>query len=263
MRRPGPARDSAGAIGTAELDALFSGRLTLLQPPRGYRVNVDTLLLAGFATAGRPRARRVVDLGAGVGALGLAYAFLGSVGHIDLVERDPALARLSAENLARAGATGESHVADLEGEGLPRLLRGTADVVLSNPPFFPREAGTAAGGAKSGARSGPLAPFLRAAEAALGRRAYAFFAYPAPALPSLLAAASATSLVAKRLRFVHAFVGLPARLALIELRRAKPGGLVVEAPLIEWAAPKLRSPEVAALLSGDTGSSVTRRAADR
>src|SRR3954467_213209 len=114
MRRPGPARDSAGAIGTAELDALFSGRLTLLQPRRGYRVNVDTLLLAAFATVGRPRARRVVDLGAGVGALGLAYAFLGSAGRLDLVERDPVLARLSAENLARAGATGESHLVDLE-----------------------------------------------------------------------------------------------------------------------------------------------------
>jgi tRNA1(Val) A37 N6-methylase TrmN6 len=259
MRRPGPARDSAGASGTAEADALFAGRLTLLQPRRGYRVNVDTLLLAGFATVARPRARRVVDLGAGVGALGLAYAFLGSAGRLDLVERDPVLARLSAENLVRAGATGESHLVDLERDGLPPALRGAADVVLSNPPFFPPEAGTAANGAKRGARSGPLSPFLRASEAALGRRAYAFFAYPAPALPGLLAAASATSLVAKRLRFVHAFATGPARLVLVELRRAKPGGLVVEAPLIEWAAPRIRSPEVAALLAGDA----TRRAADR
>jgi tRNA1(Val) A37 N6-methylase TrmN6 len=244
-------------------DSLFSGRLALAQPRRGYRVNVDTLLLARFATMGRPRARRVVDLGAGVGALGLAYAFLGSAGRIDLVERDPALARLSTENLARAGATGEAHVADLGDEGLPRLLRGTADVVLSNPPFFPPEAGTVAREAKKGARFGPLAPFLRAAEAALGRRAYAFFVYPAPALPSLLAAASAAGLVAKRVRFVHAFVASPARLALVELRRAKPGGLVVEAPLVEWAAPKVRSPEVAGLLSGELAGSATRRATDR
>jgi tRNA1(Val) A37 N6-methylase TrmN6 len=79
----------------------------------------------------------------------------------------------------------------------------------------------------------------------------------------LLAAAGATSLVAKRVRFVHAFVTLPARLALVELRRAKPGGLVVEAPLIEWVAPNLRSPELAALISGDVAGGVTRRASDR
>jgi tRNA1(Val) A37 N6-methylase TrmN6 len=245
-------------VGAAETDTLFSGRLALLQPRRGYRVNVDTLLLADFAAMRRPRARRVVDLGAGVGALGLAYAFLGSAGRIDLVERDPVLARLSAENLVRAGAAGESYTTDLESEGLPRSLRGVADVVVANPPFFPEQAGTLANQAKRGARSGPLAPFLRAAEAALGGRAYAFFAYPAPALPDLLAAATEGSLVAKCIRFVHAFVDAPARLVLVELRRAKPGGLVVEPPLIEWAAPKVRSPEVAALIAGRP----TRRAVD-
>jgi tRNA1(Val) A37 N6-methylase TrmN6 len=74
--------------------------------------------------------------------------------------------------------------------------------------------------------------------------------YPAPALPELLAAAAASNLVAKRLRFVQAFVTSPARLALVELRRAKPRGLVVEPPLVEWNAPSVRSAEVAALVAG-------------
>src|SRR6476619_6519009 len=114
MRRPSPARDSAGGSEHGE-GTLFGGRLILVQPRRGYRVNVDTLLLAQFAAQGRPKARRVVDLGAGVGEL----------------------ARLSAQNLARAGLAGAPHVVDLEHGGLPAALRGAADVVLSNPPFFP------------------------------------------------------------------------------------------------------------------------------
>jgi tRNA1(Val) A37 N6-methylase TrmN6 len=259
MRRPGTVRDSP-ALGTewAATDTLFAGRLTLVQPRRGYRVNVDTLLLARFAAGCRPKARRVVDLGAGVGALGLAYAFLGSAGRVDLVERDRALSRLGEQNLSRAAQDGTSHLADLE-RGLPDLLRGAADVVLSNPPFFPEHAGTLAGPARRAARMGPLEPFLRAAEAALGRRAYAYFAYPAPALPALLEAATLARLVPKRLRFVHAFAASPARLSLVEFRRAKPGGLVVDPPLIEWSAPKVRSPEVLAIVAGE---SFTRRAND-
>jgi tRNA1(Val) A37 N6-methylase TrmN6 len=211
-------------------------------------VNVDTLLLAQFAVLGRPKARRVVDLGAGVGALGLAYGFLGAAARLDLVERDPALARLSEQNLSRAGFAGAAHLADLEHDGLPPPLRGTADVVLANPPFFPESAGTTARPAKRGARSGPLGPFVVAAAAALGRRGYAYFAYPAPALAALFEAARSAKLVAKRLRFVHAFASSPARLALVELRRAKPGGLVVAPPLVEWMGKEVRSPEVRALV---------------
>jgi tRNA1(Val) A37 N6-methylase TrmN6 len=213
-------------------------------------VNVDTLLLALFAARGRPKARRVVDLGAGVGALSLAYGFLAVATRLDLVERDTELARLSGQNLVRAGFAGAPHIADLEGGGLPPALRGAADVVLSNPPFFPEAAGTAAQASKRIARSGPLAPFIVAAAAALGPRGYAFFAYPAPALAELLQGARSAQLVAKRLRFVHAFTDSPARLALIELRRAKPGGLVVEPPLVEWTGRSVRSPELAALVNG-------------
>ncbi|HVW28509.1 MAG TPA: methyltransferase [Polyangiaceae bacterium] len=257
MRRPSPARDSASGTEPAE-GTLFGGRLTLFQPRSGYRVNVDTLLLAHFAATGRPQARRVVDLGAGVGALALSYGYLGAAARLDLVERDPELARLSARNLSHASAAGAPHVADLARDGLPRALRGAADVVLSNPPFFPETRGTAAQASKRGARTGPLAPFLEAAATALGRRGYAYFAYPAPALAELLDAARAAQLVAKRLRFVHAFATSAARLALVELRRAKPGGLVVEPPLVEWTARSVRSPEVQALVDG----APTRRAGD-
>ncbi|HEX4336531.1 MAG TPA: methyltransferase [Polyangiaceae bacterium] len=256
MRRPSPARDSAGASDAAA-DAFFGGRLTLFQPRKGYRVNVDTLLLAEFAALARPKARCVVDLGAGVGALALAYAFLGSAERLELVEREAALAGLATRNLEGAGSLGTVSVADLAVDGLPASLRGVADVVLSNPPFYAEETGTVASAAKRGARNGTLGPFLVAAAAALGRRGYAFFVYPAPALPELLDAAGRAALVAKRLRFVHAFAASPARLALVELRRAKPRGLVVEPPLVEWTSKGVRSPALVELVGA-----TTRRAID-
>jgi tRNA1(Val) A37 N6-methylase TrmN6 len=211
---------------------------------------VDTLLLAAFAASCRPGARRVVDLGSGVGALGLAYAFLASARHIDFVEHDESLVELSRRNLAEARLPGRAQLVDLVVDGLPRDLVGCSDLVLSNPPFY--EVGTArpSRSATDGARRGPLLPFLRAASAALGRRASACFAYPAAALAEFFARASEVKLIAKRLRLVHAYATSNARLALVEVRRAKPGGLVVEPPLVEWAARGVRSSELDALVSG-------------
>ena len=85
-------------------------------------------------------------------------------------------------------------------------------------------------------------PFLQAAAALLARKTgRALFSYPAPQLAELLGRAEQVGLVAKRLRLVHAREDKPARLALVELRAARPGGLVVEPPLIEWLG-RRRSP---------------------
>lgn len=256
MRRPTRAHDSTAPESRTPtaVDSLFGGKLEITQPSRGYRVNVDTLILAHFAARVCPRARRAVDLGAGVGALTLAYAQFGALGEADLVEREEPLAALAGTNCQKAGVSARVHALDLESHGLPRPLRGTADLVLSNPPYFAAGAGrTSTSGTRERARRGPLEPFLRAANVALGRRAHAFFSYPAQALPELLAAAGRASLVPKRIRLVHAFESSPARLVLVELRRAKPGGLVIEPPLFEWASRGVRSEELVAITEGKRG----------
>jgi tRNA1Val (adenine37-N6)-methyltransferase len=259
MRRPDEALDSSSVEGTpspspaVSQDALFSGQVTLFQPARGYKVTVDTLLLADFAARCRPEASHVVDLGAGVGALGLAYAHFAKVTRTSLVEREPSLAALAERNLAAARLPGAVHVADLS-RGLPPGLEGTASVVLANPPFFALSRREEASTLRRRARAGSLAPFLRAAEAAMGRRAYAFFVYPAPALTEVLDAARAAHVVPKRMRLVHAFAASPARIVLLELRRAKAGGLVIEPPLIEWEAKGERTEEVSRIVRGEPGA---------
>lgn len=263
MRRRHPSHDSIPeTAGGAVQDALFGGTLTVWQPARGYRVNIDTLLLAAFAAAHRQKAHRVVDLGAGVGALGLCYARLAKATHVDLVDRDAALLELARRNAAEARMAATTHDADLSRDGLPSVLVGQADLVLSNPPFFEDAARSRTAG--DAARRGPLQPFLRAANGALGRRGAACFVYPAPALAEFFAQASALRLVPKRLRLVHAYANSRARLALVELRRAKPGGLVVEPPVVEWAARGVRSPEVESIVFGKPRATASAlRAGDR
>ncbi len=64
----------------------------------------------------------------------------------------------------------------------------------------------------------------------------------------------------KRLRFVHATGDRPARVALVELRLARPGGLDVEPPLVEWSTPGVRGDEVSDVLAGRFGVAAGRDA---
>jgi tRNA1Val (adenine37-N6)-methyltransferase len=227
-------------------DTLLGGSLRLRQPKSGYRVNVDSLLLVAFA--GQRRVERLLDLGAGVGALGLLALHQGLAKRALLVETDPQLAILAQENLERGGFAGQALQLDLAHE---RLRESGVPLVLCNPPYYPAHSHRPAQSpAKAGARSGEVEPFLAAAAACLARKTgRALFCYPAPQLPELLAGAARQQLVPKRLRLVHARANEPARLALVELRVARPGGLVVEPPLYEWHGRK-RSPELLALSAG-------------
>ena len=149
-------------------------------------------------------------------------------------------------------------------QGLPSELRQSADLVVSNPPFFdPTQARPSREPAKSSARFGDLRPFLDAAAAAVsGPRTRVAFVYPARELSRFLAAAEGVRLVAKRLRLVHANASSTARVALVELRRAKAGGLEVLPPLFEWISNGVRAPELTRVIAGE-GFSVGSTASDR
>src|SRR6185312_4742136 len=77
-------------------DRILGGKLRIRQPLRGHRVGHDAILLAA-ATAARP-GELAVDLGAGVGAGGLALAERVPGLKLALVEIDPGLCALAAEN---------------------------------------------------------------------------------------------------------------------------------------------------------------------
>jgi tRNA1Val (adenine37-N6)-methyltransferase len=239
-------------------DALFDGRIKLFQPApgSGYRANADALLLAAFAGQSR-RVRSAVDLGSGVGAVGLALFHLGIAERVDFIDRDPSLAALCRRNLVANGfeSRGSVIVADLERSLrviAPRLAHA-ANLVVANPPYvaITRDGRARTEGqtvARQRARHGDLAPFMRAAAQALGRRGRVCFIYPAHALLELTVLARTVRLEPKRLRFVHGKVDRPARVALIELAFAKAGGLVVETPLIETGSDGRPMPEITRLM---------------
>src|SRR3979409_820830 len=92
-------------------DAFLGGQLRLRQLKSGHRAGHDAMLLAA-ATPARS-GDRVVDLGAGVGAAGLAVA-RGVAGiELVLVEIDAVLAALARGNAASNGMLAQTMVLDV------------------------------------------------------------------------------------------------------------------------------------------------------
>ena len=118
-------------------DAILGGRLILRQPRRGHRFGHDAILLA--AATGARAGDIAVDLGAGVGAAGLALAHRVPKLKVMLVEVDARLADLARENAARNALADRVRVAVLDvnasAQDFARLGLQHAQHVLMNPPF--------------------------------------------------------------------------------------------------------------------------------
>lgn len=118
------------------LDRL-AGDWWIYQLRRGHRYATDDLLVAWRALRARPEALRVLDLGAGVGSVGL-LTLLGLCQEARLVsvEAQAQSAALLQRTVAHNGLGGRVtvHEADLRE---PDAFLGSYDLVVANPPFLP------------------------------------------------------------------------------------------------------------------------------
>ena len=117
---------------------------TLSWPEGVFPLGSDALALGEFATV--RRGWRVCDLGTGSGALLLLLARRAPDLALSAVERDPLAAQTARDNLAQNDLTGTVVAGDLRDRLLPA---GQFDLVVSNPPYFPVNAGGSGGPERS------------------------------------------------------------------------------------------------------------------
>ena len=247
-----PMNDTAAAFSD---DAFLGGRLRLRQPRSGHRAGHDAMLLAA-ATAGRPGGR-VVDLGAGVGAAGLALARrVGGIA-LTMVEIDPDLAALARYNAAANTIPADVAVLDVTAGPAAFAAAGlgpdSVDVVLTNPPFNDgarhRASPDAARAAAHMAQPATLEAWVHAARRVLKPGGLLTMIWRADGLAEVLAALS-RGFGSVAVQPVH---GEPGRSAIRILVRAVKGG---RAPTQILTAVMLNdkngvpSPEAAAVLTG-------------
>lgn len=115
------------------VDALLNRRIALEQPKKGFRVAVDTLLLAAAMDA--RTGERVLDLGCGVGGAMLALAVRVQGLTVNGLEIQPEIADLACANIKRNRLEDRMEVFTGDVTHLPGPVLFAYDHVMMNPPF--------------------------------------------------------------------------------------------------------------------------------
>lgn len=121
------------------LDAL-TGRWSILQRKRGHRHSTDDVLTAWYALEHGPAVDVALDLGTGIGTVGLLTLHgLGSAAELHCVEAQEVSYELLLENIALNGLTGRVH--PVHGDLREVRLERTFDLITGSPPYFDVAAG--------------------------------------------------------------------------------------------------------------------------
>ncbi len=208
------------------------GALKLRQDDSLPLLGTDSLLLSRFATV--HRRFRVLDLGCGVGVLGILLAARAEELTLDGVELDPQAAALARRNLEENHLRGTIVTGDLRERRV--FSQGHYDLIVSNPPYFPTGVGPAASRRSAQARSEgscTLEELCAAAAPRLKTGGRFALVHRSERLTDLLCALRSQQLEPKRMRLVQARPDKPPKLVLVEaVRQGKPGGLRVECEVL-------------------------------
>lgn len=113
-------------------DHIFCRSVELTQPQDGYRFGSDAVLLAASINT---KQGRLLDMGAGVGAVGLGAGWRHPELQITAVEKDPFLVQLLLYNIQQNHMDGRIRALAGDVSALPVLLHNSFDHVVANPPF--------------------------------------------------------------------------------------------------------------------------------
>jgi tRNA1(Val) A37 N6-methylase TrmN6 len=113
---------------------LLNGRVRCLQPEIGYRIAIDTVLMAAAVPA--RAGDRVLDVGSGAGAAGFCVAARVNRVQVTGIEIQPEFSELARRNADLNGMADQFQIVDGDIALAPDTVKPDGyDHVLSNPPF--------------------------------------------------------------------------------------------------------------------------------
>jgi tRNA1(Val) A37 N6-methylase TrmN6 len=125
-------------VAAAETLDAISGHFRIFQLRAGHRFSTDDVLTAWYGTSWAPCARRLLDLGSGIGSVGMIAAWRLPGARCVTVEAQEESVRLARKSAEYNGLTDRCDIrlGDFR-DG--RTLRGDErfDLVLGSPPYFP------------------------------------------------------------------------------------------------------------------------------
>jgi tRNA1(Val) A37 N6-methylase TrmN6 len=119
------------------LDAI-SGHFRLFQLRAGHRFSTDDVLTAWYGTTWVPCARRVLDLGSGIGSVGMIAAWRLQGARFVTIEAQDDSVRLARRSAAYNGLDDRYEIRHADFRDSQALGAGERfDLILGSPPYFP------------------------------------------------------------------------------------------------------------------------------
>jgi tRNA1Val (adenine37-N6)-methyltransferase len=123
------------------LDAI-SGHFRLFQLRDGHRFSTDDVLTAWYGTTWAPSAARVLDLGSGIGSVGMIAAWRLPGARFVTIEVQEQSVRLAAKSAAYNGLDQRYDIRLADFRSPDAFASGEQfDLVLGSPPYFPPGSG--------------------------------------------------------------------------------------------------------------------------
>ena len=119
------------------LDAI-SGHFRLFQLRKGHRFSTDDVLTAWYGTSWAPSARTVLDLGSGIGSVGMIAAWRLPDARFVTIEAQDDSVRLARKSAEYNGLNERYEIRHADFRS-PDALRSDErfDLILGSPPYFP------------------------------------------------------------------------------------------------------------------------------
>jgi tRNA1(Val) A37 N6-methylase TrmN6 len=144
--KPGPIPPGATGGGPEPepgetLDAI-SGFFRIFQLANGHRFSTDDILTAWYGSSWCPSARRVLDLGSGIGTVGMIAAWRLTGAQFVTVEAQSESVRLARKSRAWNGLQDRYEIREGDFRD-PSVIHPeeTFDLILGSPPYFPPGSG--------------------------------------------------------------------------------------------------------------------------
>jgi tRNA1Val (adenine37-N6)-methyltransferase len=209
--------------------------IKLYQSKSGYRFSVDALLLYSFVNL--KVVKKIADLGAGSGIVGLLLAKRYSKAEVMLVELQESLFKLLEKNIVINNLQDRVSSLKCDIRKLPEGLGGF-DLVVSNPPFRKPFSGRLnIEEEKAIARHEiklSLGELVGAASRLLKSKGRFLLVYHPLRLYELMNELKKVQLEPKRLRFVHGRSASEAKMVLLEAVKHGRAGIKIEPPLFVY-----------------------------
>lgn len=229
------------------LDDLIVGNMKLIQAVHGYRFSLDSVLLTHFPELAG--IKQVIDLGTGNGVIPLLLAARSPGLHVTGIELQQAMADRALRSIRLNGLESRIKIIQADIKEIEKILPGgSAELVLSNPPFWKIGEGLLSSNREEAAARHEinlkLEELVERGSHLLKPGGKMVIIQRAQRLAEAMEIFRRHQLFLKRMRLVHSFLDRDAALFLLEGIKNRPGRLNLLAPLIIYQKPGVYSEEI-------------------